>query len=256
MIIITKNEADRLERCLESVRPIADEIIVLDSGSTDTTVDIARRYTDKVYVTDWPGYGPQKQRALEKATCRWVLSIDADEALSESLQKEIDETLSAGGDAVAYRLPWAVCIFGKRLRFGRSARAPLRLFIREGSRFSDDIVHEKVIVPPGPVKKMKGKLFHYTCRDFAHYLQKNREYAWLGAQRKFAQGKRGFGLPGAVFHALWTFIVIYFFRLGILDGGVGFLVAAMYSQGSFNKYAGLWLLRREAKRSAMKACER
>lgn len=248
VILIAKNEADRIEACLRSVYPLADEVIVLDSGSTDQTVEIARRFTGKVYETDWPGYGPQKQRALEKARCEWVLSIDADEVLSDELAAEIGSVLSGGTHADGFRLPWAVHAFGKTLRFGRSARAPLRLFRRNGARFSDDFVHEKVLLPPGSrVKKMRGRLIHYTHRDFGHYLYKNREYAWLGAQRRYRAGKKGWGLSGALLRAAWTFFVIYIIRLGALDGRVGFLVAMMYAQGSFNKYAGLWTLRREEK---------
>lgn len=244
VIIITKDEADRIGRCLESVAPLADEIIVVDSGSTDGTLEIVRRHTDNVFVTDWPGYGVQKQRALEKASCEWVLSIDADEALSSELAREIRGVLSGASDAAGFKLPWAVVVFGKTLRHGRSARAPLRLFRREGARFTEDIVHEKVLLPPGKVKRLSGRLYHYTHRDFGHYLQKNREYAWLGAQKRHAAGRRGFGLTGAALRALWTFFVIYVVRLGFLDGPPGFLVAVMYAQGSFNKYAGLWSLRR------------
>ena len=245
VIIIAKNEADRIGRCLDSVKAIAHEIIVLDSGSTDQTVDIARQYTGQVFVTDWPGYGPQKQRALEKASGDWVLSIDADEALSVELAEEIRKTLAGSPDTAGYKLPWAVTIFGQTLKHGRSARAPLRLFKREGARFSDDLVHEKIILPSGQVATLNHPLLHFTHRDFGHYLEKNRQYAWLGAKKRYAAGKKGFGLTGAVFKALWTFFQIYVIRLGFLDGRLGFLVAVMYSQGSFNKYAGLWLLRRE-----------
>jgi len=244
VIVITKDEADRIGRCLDSVAAIADEIIVLDSGSVDGTPDIARKYTDRVYVTDWPGYGRQKQRALEKASCEWVLSIDADEVVSQELKQEILQILSENPDFAGFRLPWAVVVFGKVLRHGRSARAPLRLFRREGARFSDDIVHEKVLLPKGRVGRLKGRLYHYTHRDFGHYLKKNREYAWLGAQKRYAEGRRGAGLFMAALRACWTFFQIYIIRLGFLDGPAGFLVAVMYAQGNFNKYAGLWSIRR------------
>lgn len=244
VIIIAQDEEDRIETCLASVSGIADEIIVLDSGSTDRTVEICRRYTPHVHQTDWPGYGPQKQRALEKATSDWVLSIDADEALSPELRDEIESVLNSQPPEIAFRLPWAVVVFGKRLDHGRSARAPLRLFRRAGARFSDVQVHEKIVLPPGKIGRMQGRLRHFTHRDFGHYLNKNAKYAWLGAQRRHREGKKGGGLFGAVFRAVWVFFQIYVIRGGFLDGRIGFLVAALYSQGAFNKYAGLWLLRR------------
>ena len=185
------------------------------------------------------------QRALEMAKGEWVLSIDADEALTPELQDEIRALLRQDPPEIAFRLPWAVTTFGKRLDYGRSARAPLRLFRRQGARFSNDQVHEKVILPPGKIGRLSGRLLHYTHRDFGHYLNKNAKYAWLGAQKRYQAGKKGQGLAGAVFRAFWVFIQIYFIRRGFMDGRVGFLVAVLYSQGAFNKYAGLWTLRRE-----------
>lgn len=249
VILICMNEADRIRACLDSVAGWADEIVVLDSGSTDATVDIARRYTERVYVTDWPGYGPQKQRALEKATGDWVLSVDADEALTPELRHDIDEALGDRPACVAYRLPWAVMVYGRRLDFGRSARAPTRLFRREGSRFTDAQVHETVILPPGAVGTLRGRLLHYTQRDYGHALEKSARYAWLGAQERYARRRHGGGLVGATLRALWQFVQIYFLRLGFLDGAPGFLVAMTYTQTQFNKYAGLWALRRAAAQS-------
>lgn len=170
--IITKNEEDHIADCLQSARLVADEIIVLDSGSTDRTVDIARQYADIVEVTDWPGFGIQKQRALEKATGDWVLSLDADERITPELAREINHQL-ADPDADAYKLPWAVTIYGKRLDFGRSGRAPLRLFRREGVSFSDALVHERILIPSGRrIRTLRGRLTHYTHRDFGHSLEK------------------------------------------------------------------------------------
>ncbi|MGM0608875.1 MAG: glycosyltransferase family 2 protein [Candidatus Muiribacteriota bacterium] len=251
VIIITKNEEDRIERCLKSVYCIADEIIVLDSGSTDETVEIVKRYTDNVFVTDWPGFGIQKQRALKKATCDWVLSIDADEEVTPELEQEIKTVLKNPVDVVAFRIPWAVQIFGKRLDYGRSSRSVKRLFKRTGAYFTDSIVHEKVITN-GTVSKLKGRLNHYSIRDYEHYLIKNRTYSWLGAKKRHEKGKHGGGLPGAVFRAIWVFFQVYILRRGFMDGSVGFLVAAMYSQGAFNKYAGLWTLRLKDKQDKKK----
>ena len=165
VIVIVKDEADRIADCLSSVAGIADEIIVLDSGSTDNTVEICRQFTDKVFETDWPGYGKQKQRALDKATGDWVLSIDADERLTPELADEIDAVIKSKPEEVAFKMQWAVVAFGKQLNHGRSARFVSRLFRRSGARFTDAIVHEKVMFSEGKVGKLKNRLLHYSIRD-------------------------------------------------------------------------------------------
>ncbi|QIB65386.1 O-antigen ligase family protein [Kineobactrum salinum] len=239
-IVITRDEEEHIGDCLASVAAVADEIIVLDSGSADATVAIARQHTDKIVETDWPGFGIQKQRALERATGDWVLSIDADERVSPALAAEINHVLAAP-DADAYRLPWAVTIYGSRLDFGRSGRAPLRLFRRDGVRFSDAMVHEKILLPEGRrVHTLRGRLVHFTHRDFGHALQKGAQYAWLGACEKHRQGKRVRSLIYPTVRGMLTFVQVYLLRLGFLDGQVGFLSAVLYAQVSFNKYAGLW----------------
>ena len=239
-IVITRDEEEHIGACLASVAAVADEIIVLDSGSTDATVAMARQHTDKVVETDWPGFGIQKQRALERATGDWVLSIDADERVSPGLAAEINHVLAAP-DADAYCLPWAVTIYGSRLDFGRSGRAPLRLFRRDGVRFSEALVHEKILLPEGRrVRTLRGRLLHFTHRDFGHALQKGAQYAWLGAREKHRQGKHVRSLVYPTLRGVLTFVHVYLVRLGFLDGQVGYLSAVLYAQVSFNKYAGLW----------------
>lgn len=183
VMLITKNEADRVERCLASIADIADEIIVLDSGSTDNTLVICQKYTDKITVTDWPGFGKQKQRALDQTSCDWVLSIDADEALDDTMRNALVALLSQEQiKESAFCLPWGVTLYGKTLKYGRSARAVLRLFKREGARYTLDEVHETVIPADGNIGKLKGLLLHYTHRDYGHGLNKAAQYAWLGSR--------------------------------------------------------------------------
>lgn len=248
--LITLNEADRVERCLESVKGIADEIIAFDSGSTDGTVEILRRYTDKVWETDWPGFGVQKQRALEKACCDWVMVIDADEALDPKAQQAIVD-LKKRSDTdipeVGFKIQWGVIRHGKLLCFGRSARSPLRLMRREGVYFSPDQVHEKLNHPKGKIGKLDGLLLHFTARNFGHALEKNAKYAWLGSHKYYSKGKRNRFLSVTVLRAFWTFFLIYVIRGGFLDGRIGFIVAAHYAIGNFNKHAGLWLLSEQEK---------
>ena len=245
IIIITMDEEDRIVDCLSSVAGIADEIIVFDSGSTDNTVELCKRYTDKVFVTDWPGFGKQKQRALDEATGDWVLSIDADERLTPELSDEIRTVINSHPKEVAFKMQWAVVAFGKQLNYGRSARFVGRLFQREGASFTDAIVHEKVLFAKGKVGKLKNRLLHYSIRDYEHLMNKSSLYAWLGGKKRYEAGKHGGGLWGASIRAILVFLQIYILRRGFLDGSVGFLIAVVYSQSAFNKYAALWTMRRK-----------
>ncbi len=251
VIVITKNEEDRIGRCLDSVADLADEIVVLDSGSTDNTLEIVAQYTERHFSTDWPGFGVQKQRALEKAQCDWVLSIDADEALDSEMQQWIRDFLEQDNPGVTgAKLPWGMTVYGKRLDYGRSARSPLRLVRREGATFSDAQVHEELRPPPGSIVTAQGRLLHYTHRNYGHALEKNARYSWLSSEKYFARGRRCHSLFRAVLASWMTLFHVYFIRRGFLDGAVGFLIAVNYAQVSFNKYAGLWTLTREEKLAA------
>ncbi|MCW9023530.1 MAG: glycosyltransferase family 2 protein [Gammaproteobacteria bacterium] len=239
-IVITLNEEASIEDCLESVA-WADEIIIVDSGSTDSTLDIARKYTDKIYIeTDWQGYGIQKQRAQDKASGKWILSIDADERVSPELKKEI-ETVISQSDIAAYSMPILPYCFGRFIRHGGWYPAPkVRLYPREKARYGSQQVHEKLEYHGDvPVKQLNGDLLHYTYRDLEHYLVKSAHYAAAWASQREAKGKKASLLQGAI-HALTCFLRMYIFRAGFLDGKQGFLLAALSSHSTFVKYADLW----------------
>ncbi|MDQ7017498.1 MAG: glycosyltransferase family 2 protein [Gammaproteobacteria bacterium] len=244
VIVICKNEADRIGDCLHSVKDLADEILVLDSGSSDNTVEIAKQFSNQVFSTDWPGYGAQKQRALDKASSDWVLSIDADERVTPELCNEIKTLLATSPQCSGYRIPMATVVFGKRLDYGVTGRAPLRLFRRDGARFKEEKVHEGIELQ-GEVRTLTGRLLHHTFRNFYHAVEKNNQYAWLWAQQRQKQKKRT-GLLLAFLHSLWAFFSISLFRLGLLDGRRGFLMATLYSHYTFNKYVALWSLRQKS----------
>lgn len=246
--IICRNEVDRLEPCLQALSGWADEIIVLDSGSTDGTQALARRYTDKVFETDWPGYGPQKQRALEKCTGEWVLSLDADEVISADLKREIDGHLAMPTRHAAFRFPWVSVIFGGPIHFGADGRYHTRLFRRDAARFDAAQVHEEAVVQ-GRVGTLWAPVYHHTFRDFAHLKQKFAEYAWLSAKSRHAKG-RSVTAVGAVLRGCASFLLLYFVRLGVLDGRRGLLMAVLYAHYTFDKYAALWALNRSASRRA------
>lgn len=239
VIVITKNEASDISECLSSVA-WADEIIVLDSGSEDGTVEICRRYTDKVYHTDWPGYGLQKQRALEKANGDWILSIDADERITPELRKEIG--LAIVDNAYdGYFLPRLSSYCGQFIKHGGwYPDYVLRLFRREKGRFSLELVHESVMVE-GRVGKLTGLIIHNSYVDLEEVITKVNSYSSLNAQKLFEKGKKS-SLSKAVVHALWKFFNTYFIKLGFLDGRRGLMLAISSAEGVYYKYVKLMLL--------------
>ena len=180
VIVITHNEEANLARCLDSVKPFAAEIVIVDSGSSDGTRAIAARYTDRVLVEPWRGYGPQKQFALEQARCPWVFSIDADEQVSPELALEIT---ALDGSRDGYHVPRVVWYLNRWIRHG--VWVPdlvLRLFRRDRARFTLDAVHERVVLPGG-VGRLRGALRHYSYRDIAHHVAKLTEMASLAARQ-------------------------------------------------------------------------
>jgi glycosyltransferase involved in cell wall biosynthesis len=246
--MICKNEADRIEPCLQSVAGWADEVIVYDSGSTDGTLEILSRYPVQVTVTDWPGYGPQRQRSLLAARGEYVLTLDADERVSPALRAEIDAELSkATVPCAVYRMPWQPVILGKTLKHGGRYGSPqARLFRREGAAFPDKQVHETLIPPPGPWGRFKGKLVHDSYRNYRHMVDKHTQYAWLLAVDKFKRGKRTHIWTPPLRFA-WEFVLQYFIRGLVLDGAHGFLLAVVLSQYAFHKYGALWTMQQTGK---------
>jgi len=238
-IIITKNEAENIEACLESVS-WTDEIIVVDSGSTDGTTDICRRFTSKVFDMSWPGFGPQKNRALDKAGSEWVLSIDADERVTDELKQEILDVI-ASGTADAYLIPRTSSYCGKFIRHsGWSPDFVLRLFRKKSGRFSEDIIHEKV-VSTGKISKLNHPIIHYTFRDLEKLLDTINRYSTAGAEMRFSKGQRA-TLAGAITRGVWTFFRTYILKLGFLDGAEGFMLAVSNAEGTYYKYLKLRLL--------------
>jgi glycosyltransferase involved in cell wall biosynthesis len=239
VILITKNEAALVAQCLESVK-WADEIIVVDSGSTDATTDICRRYTDKVVVTDWPGFGPQKNRALAMATSDWVLSIDADEEVTPALAEEIRHTLQKP-DASGYTLPRLSSYCGRFMRHSGWWPDPvLRLFRRDAGAFTDARVHERVVVQ-GDVRTLHQTLLHHSYRSLEQVLHKVNHYSSESALALQTRGRTA-GLSTAVGHGLWTFIRTYIFKLGFLDGREGFILAVSNAEGTYYRYLKLMYL--------------
>jgi glycosyltransferase involved in cell wall biosynthesis len=240
-VLITRNASAVLDTCLESLR-FADEIVVVDSASSDGTQDIAARHGARVVQKEWLGFGRQKQFAVEQAKFDWVLCIDADERVSPELAASIGAALAAPASPV-YRMPRRNRFLGRWLAHGEGYPdwSP-RLFNRMNARWSDDLVHEKVLyaVTPGT---LAGDLMHDSSDDLAKYLERQNRYTTLAARQAYELGK-GAGMLRLLASPVMRFIKFYVLRLGFLDGLPGFLHISIGCMNSYMKYAKLIELHR------------
>lgn len=241
VLMIIKNEANHLAACLDTVKDWVDEIVIIDSGSTDDSEHIARRYTDKFFrYDDWPGFGPQRQRAQQHATTDWVLVLDADERVTPELKAAIQSALTGNLTGVAFKINRLSDAFGKTIHHsGWSPDWVIRLYRRDETRYNDALVHEKVLTDGLEIRALKGRLLHFTYDNLYQYQLKSIDYlnAWV-SQR---EGQDKSGLAKAIIHALSGFIKMYIFKLGFLDGRRGFILAWLNMHYCFMKYADLWL---------------
>jgi len=243
VVLITKNAATQLEKCLQSCA-FADEIVVVDSGSSDRTLAIASAYKAKVIHQDWLGFGPQKQFAVAQARQDWVLCLDADEWLSPELIHEI-KTLLQKPTGHAWRFARSNKFMGRFLKHGEGyPDYSLRLFHRQHARWSDDLVHEYVIAD-GEIGTLKGDLMHESGEDIARYLEKQNRYTTLQAEALFQRGKKA-GIGKLVFSPLLRFIKFYLVRQGFRDGLPGLVHISIGCFNSYIKYAKLIELHRLA----------
>jgi glycosyltransferase involved in cell wall biosynthesis len=243
-IVITKNEAANIGACLDSVA-FCDERIVIDSGSTDATVAIAREKGAHVEFHEWPGYGPQKNYALSLASGTWVLSLDADEIVTAELQAAI-KTAMASGAADAYEFPRLSSFCGRQMRHsGWYPDYVLRLFRRGRARFDDVLVHERVIYD-GPVERLRPPLLHHPIVKLEDALARLDRYSTAKAKMIVASGRKVTFFT-AIGHGLISFLRVYVLRAGFLDGAEGFMVAVTHAEGSYYPYMKAWLATRKRK---------
>lgn len=241
--IITLNADAQLEPCLASLA-FADEIVVVDSGSTDGTVELARKHGARVLRNDWLGYGAQKQFAVESASHDWVLCIDSDERVSTEMREHIVAELKSPRGLV-YATPRRNRFLGRWLAHGEGYPDwSVRLFHRAHARWSPDPVHEKILTDR-PVLRLPGDLLHESADSLERYLDKQNHYTSLQAKAMHAAGQRA-SLIQLVFSPLLRFVKFYVLRLGFLDGIPGLVHIAIGCMNSFNKYAKLMALERTA----------
>jgi glycosyltransferase involved in cell wall biosynthesis len=240
--IITYNEEDRLPKTLEAIKDLADEIVVVDSGSTDKTVEIARSYGAKVYINSFKGYGSQKNYALSKTTHDWVLFLDADEIVSEELKEEIRKILK-NPSADGYYIRRKTNYLGKFLNFVWRNDYVLRLVNKKAKPRWEGEIHE-ILKVNGKTETLKGVIYHYTYRSLEEHFLKSLKYARLSAQEYYRKGKK-FRYWKAFINPFWAFVKIYVLQLGFLDGWRGFLIANSYWFNTLLKYAYLWELERK-----------
>ncbi len=278
VVVITHNEEANIGRTLASVQPLIaagkGEIIVVDSGSTDRTIEIAKSFGAKVFIEEWEGYAAQKNSAIDKATGEWILSLDADEEVSPDLAAELAnheaissvnpsdrsrdwcltmEQASAGsrnldksrGPSAGYWISRKNHFLGRWIKHGGFWPDPkLRLFRNGAARFEKRLVHEDAKLIDGASGKLKQALLHHSYPTLADYIDHMNRYSSLGAEMTAAKGRRGFSLFNIVVRPLATFIYNYFFRLGFLDGREGLLLHLYHAVYVSWKYAKAWELAR------------
>ncbi|HEX8315921.1 MAG TPA: glycosyltransferase family 2 protein [Flavisolibacter sp.] len=245
IVIVCKNEEGNIERVLQSIIGLTDDVLVYDNGSTDNTVSILRQYGVRVHQGEWLGYGKTKRQAVSLAKYDWVLSIDADEAPDEELQNSL-RTVSLTNNNEVYEIRFKNLLGEKHLRWGEwGSDKHIRLFNRQLVNWNEAPVHEALLIPPSAViKSLPGAILHRTMKDTVEYSHKMVRYALLNAEKYFAQGKKSTWIKRYI-NPPFSFIKHYIFQLGFLDGWEGLVSARMTAYYTFLKYARLYELWRK-----------
>ncbi|MDZ7725840.1 MAG: glycosyltransferase family 2 protein [candidate division KSB1 bacterium] len=240
--IITLNEEVNIGRCLESLN-WADDIVVVDSGSGDATLDICRGFNCRIYNIDWRGFGATKQFALEQAGTEWVLSIDADEEVSDALRQQIKDVINDPASLNGYKIQRCSRYLGSFIRHsGWEHDRPLRLLRKSCGRFDLKSVHESIHLQ-GPAGLLKAPLYHYPYPDISTHIDKMNRYSELGAQELAKKGRNS-SPAAAVLHGTGKFLKMYLLKAGFLDGAAGFVLAKNSAFGVYLKYIKLWKMNR------------
>lgn len=239
VVIITKNEAHIIENTLQSLQGVSDDIVIVDSGSTDETIAICKKFNATVIQTGWDGYGANKNKGIDAARYDWILSLDADEAIDTELRAVL-QNLSPVNDGIVYKLTYNNFFCNKHIRFGVwGTDRHIRLFNRKKVKWNNAEVHENLVFPVDvKVVTLKGKVLHYTVNSIKEFSDKTNAYALSNAKKYKLQGKKA-GFVKLYFAPAFNFIQHYFFRLGFLDGWEGYLICKTNAWYTFMKYVFL-----------------
>lgn len=249
VVIIASNEEQNIKDCLESIK-WADEIIVVDAHSNDRTVDIARGYTDNVFLNEWPGFGPQKNLGIDKATYNWILIVDSDERVTPELRDEIEDKLSNAADNVfvGYQVPRRNYFYGKWVRWGGAyPDYQLRLFRKDAGRYNDVPVHENLILQ-GPIGYLNNPLNHLADRRISDRFIKVDRYAAMAA-KEMVNKKGRVRWYDIALRPIAPFIKAYILKKGYRDGIYGLIYGVFTGFYTFSKYVKLWEILKETERS-------
>lgn len=239
-IIITKDEEHSIRECLQSISWV-DEIIVVDSESKDQTLKICKEFRAKIFTKSWQGFGPQKNEAIKHAKYKWILSIDADEIITPELKKEIIAITKSNNPSEAYSICRRSFYCGRLIKFsGWQSDFVVRFFQKKFCKFSDDLVHEKVLVN-GVTLKTKSYMIHNAFENFEEVIKKINVYSSLSASMFYKKNRKS-SLKKAIFHAFWSFIKTYIIKLGFLDGKYGFMLSISNAEGTYYRYIKLMML--------------
>ena len=246
-VILCLNEEAMIERALASVA-FADEILVVDSFSTDRTLEIARRYTDRILQHKFEGYAAQKNWAHKQAAHDWVINLDADERITPELAQEIQELLKDPRHN-AYRITRTNFFLNKEIRYGSwSGDKVLRLFRRDKARYPDIQIHSELEIE-GTAGECRARMLHYSYRSLDDFVRRVQLYSEGGAEDAAKRGRKGSGLT-IIGHSLWHFLKSYVIKRGFLDGTEGLLIAMMGSYYTFLKYGKLYERQRKQGQSS------
>ena len=238
-VIITRNEGHIIGKTLQSLRGVVNDIVIIDSGSRDHTLEICRNFNANIIETGWGGYGPNKNKGIDAAKNDWILNLDADEVLDDTLRQSL-MALKAENPLEVFEMQFTNFFLEKRIRHGEWGRDKhIRLFNRRTIKWNEAAVHENLALPPcTTITLVKGTVLHYTVHSLEEYQQKTISYAMLNAQKYFEQNRKR-SVIKLYLAPLFSFLKNYIFRLGFLDGAAGFMIARTTARYTYLKYAYL-----------------